>query len=617
MRRWILRREHISRILLLRDLSLMKKLLVFSALLVVLPMLFVGLISYHESSDVLEDEARDYSLQIIDQVQLYVEDYLRDFEINALKIINHPDTVQFLRIESPEQLEESDMVYRIRNVLKNSAYSRSDVVNITIILDDIQVIDSADVADRQSVLGLKGEYWYKSIPSSGEPKIVSRLIQREQGEQPVISIFKRIVNPQTLRPFGMLIIDVNYKRLQDVAYMVQPGKTGYLFMLDEQGYYVYHPDYTRIGQMGNAVDVKAMQASASGSIISVIKPKSLLTFSQSNILKWQIVTSIPYDELMRGTEYIGRTILFATAIFMIIAYLMVIGFASSLVKPIKQLHEYTKRVEIGDFSGKVTVNSKDEIGMLSHGFNKMVDRLSRLLEEIYFSKLKAAELGLRQKDTELKMLQAQINPHFLYNSLETIRGMALERDMDEISVMAASLARLLRYNVKEESTETTVRKEVEIGEIYLRIQKFRFEERLIYKFDIPNWAMGQEIAKFTLQPLIENSIVHGLETRAGVTTITISALRSEQPDTFILRITDTGPGIDAFKLKELIYSLEHDEEIELSSQHIGIMNVHRRVQFIFGEAYGLFIESQLGVGTTVGIRLPLRATMEERRKLNV
>ncbi len=617
MWRRILRREHIFRILLLRDLSLMKKLLVFSALLVVLPMLFVGLISYHESSDVLEDEARDYSLQIIDQVQLYVEDYLRDFEINALKIINHPDTVQFLRTESTEQLEESDMVYRMRNVLKNSAYSRSDVVNITIILDDIQVIDSADVADRQSVLGLKDEYWYESIPSSGEPKIISRLILREQGEQPVISIFKRIVNPQTLRPFGMLIIDVNYKRLQDVAYKVQPGKTGYLFMLDEQGYYVYHPDYTRIGQKGNSVDITAMHASTSGSIISAIQPKSLLTFSQSNILKWQIVTSIPYDELMRGTEYIGRTILFTTVIFMIIAYLMVIGFASSLVKPIKQLHEYTKRVEVGDFSGKVTVNSKDEIGMLSHGFNKMVDRLSRLLEEIYFSKLKAAELGLRQKDTELKMLQAQINPHFLYNSLETIRGMALERDMDEISVMAASLARLLRYNVKEESTETTVRQEVEIGEIYLRIQKFRFEEKLIYTFDIPNWAMQQEIAKFTLQPLIENSIVHGLEAQAGVTTITISARRSEQPDTFILRITDTGPGIEALKLKDLIYRLEHDEEIELSTQHIGIMNVHRRIRFIFGQAYGLFVESEPGVGTTVGIRLPLRTPQEERRKLNV
>jgi len=577
-------------------------------------MLLVGLVSYQQSSDVLEEEARDYSLQVIDQVQLYVEDYLRDFEISTLKIINHPDTVQFLRIQSPEELEDSDMIYRIRNVLKNSAYSRSDVVNITIILDDIQVIDSADVANQQSVQSLKEEYWYSTIKASGEPKIISRLITRNEQEQPVISIFKRIVNPQTLKPFGMLIIDVNYKRLQDVAYKVQPGETGYLYMIDEQGYYVYHPDYTSIGQKANTVDVQTMLRQTSGSIISVDKPKSLLTFSRSDILKWHLVTTIPYKELMRGTEYIGRTIFITTVIFMIIAYVMVIGFAASLVKPIKQLHEYIKRVEIGDFSGKVTVNSKDEIGMLSHGFNKMVDRLSRLLEEIYFSKLKAAELGLRQKDTELKMLQAQINPHFLYNSLETIRGMALERDMDEISDMAASLARLLRYNIKEESPQVTVGQEIKIGEIYLRIQKFRFEEKLIYEFDIPDWALEQKIPKFTLQPLIENCIVHGLEPRAGVTRIVISAARSAQPNTFILRITDTGPGIEANKLDELIQGLELEDEIELTSQHIGIMNVHRRIRFIHGEAYGLFIESQAGVGTMVGIRLPFNERWGEGRK---
>lgn len=602
---WLQCYKHIIRIILLRDRSLMTKLLVFSALLVVLPMLLVGLITYRQSSQVLEREARDYSLQIIDQVQLYVEDYLRDFEINTLKIINHPDTVNFLRMETREEVESSEIVGSIRNLLKNSAYSRSDVLNITIILDDIQVVDSADEADDQSVLNLKSEPWYDTIPQSGEPTIISRLIQWHQEELPVISVVKRIVSPQTLKPFGMLIIDVNYKRLQDVAYRVKPGKSGYLSIINEQGHYVYHPDFLLIGQEANAKDVQEMQLNSSGSLISVDKVKNLLTFSRSDILKWHFVTSIPYDKLMSGTDYIGRTILFTTIVFMIVAYLLVIRFAASLVKPIKQLHEYIKRVEIGGFSGKVSVDSKDEIGMLSHGFNKMVDRLSILLEEIYFSKLKAAELGLKQKDTELKMLQAQINPHFLYNSLETIRGMALENDMDEISVMAASLARLLRYNIKEQSPQVTVRQEIEIGEIYLRIQKIRFEDKLIYHFDIPDWVLERKIAKFTLQPLIENSIVHGLEPRIGVTTIVITAERSVQPNTFILRISDTGPGIPADKLMELVHGLEHEDEIELTSQHIGIMNVHRRVRFIFGKDYGLFIESQPGAGTTVGIRLPI------------
>ncbi|CAM4125728.1 sensor histidine kinase [Paenibacillus alkaliterrae] len=607
---WKQHYKHIIRILLLRDQSLMKKLLVFSALLVVLPMLFVGLISYRQSSQVLEREARDYSLQIIDQVQLYVEDYLRDFEINTLKIINHPDTVNFLRMVTREEVESSEIVGSIRNLLKNSAYSRSDILNITIILDDIQVVDSADEADEASVLNLKNEYWYNTIPQSGEPKIISRLIHWKQEELAVISVMKRIVSPQTLKPIGMLIIDVNYKRLQDVAYRVKPGKSGYLSIINEQGLFVYHPNFSLIGQQANAMDVQEMQSKSSGSLISVEKVKYLLTFSRSDILKWNFVTFIPYDELMSGTDYIGRTILLTTMVFMIIAYIFGIGFAASLVKPIKRLHEYIRRVEVGDFSGKVSVDSKDEIGLLSHGFNKMVERLSRLLEEIYFSKLKTTELNLRQKDTELKMLQAQINPHFLYNSLDTIRGMALQHDMDEISVMAASLARLLRYNVKEESPQVTVRQEVEIGEIYLRIQKYRFEEKLDYLIEIPDWALAQKIAKFTLQPLIENCIVHGLEPRSGTTQIVVSAEKSPGNGTFTLLVTDTGPGIHPIKLGELIQKLDQRDGIELTGKHIGLMNVHRRIRYIHGEEYGLFVESQPGEGTTVGIRLPLQTSSE-------
>lgn len=599
MQGWFRRWMHI---VLLRDRTLMTKLLVFSAFLVVLPLLLVGLVSYRQSSQVLEQEARNYSLQIIDLVHLYVEDYLRDIEVSTLKIINHPDTVKFLHIKSSHELEESDITSRIRNVLKNAAYSRSDVVNITIVLDNIEVIDSADEADLQSISSLKDELWYHTIPASGEPKIISRLISRKNQEIPVFSVFKRIVNPQTLKPFGMLIIDVNLKRFQEMAYKVNPGRTGYLFIVDEHGYYVYHPDNSLIGKMANRIDVQAMERQATGSISSAGQPASLLTFSRSGPLEWKVVTSIPYQELLEGTDYIGRTILFTTIIFMVLAYIMAIGLSASLVKPIKQLYKYAKRVENGDFTGKVLVNSKDEIGRLSHGFNKMVDKLSKLLEEIYCSKLKAAEMSLKQKDTELKMLQAQINPHFLYNSLETIRGMALEKDMEEIATMSVSLSMLLRYNVKGDSLRVTVRQEIKMGEVYLRIQKFRFEEKLDYRFDIPEWALEQQAVIFMLQPLLENSIVHGLEWSSGTTKIVVSAERSEEPDVFILRVSDNGPGISESRLKELVLGLE--QETDLTSRHIGIMNVHRRVRVLFGEAYGVIIESESGAGATVGIRLP-------------
>ncbi|MCI3921114.1 sensor histidine kinase [Paenibacillus sp. TRM 82003] len=594
--------------LLLRDRTLMTKLLVFSAILVVVPMVFVGAISYRESSETLEGEAREYSWQIIEQVKHYVEDYLRDFEINTLKIVNHPDTAAFLRMTTLEE-EDGLVVHNVRNVLKNSAYSRSDVTNITLVLDRVTVIDSADAANLATVRELEKEHWYDSVPATGLPMVYNRVIEWKGREEPVITIVKRIVNPSTLRPFGMLVIDVNYKRLQDVARKVQLGESGrgYLFILDEYGYYVYHPNVDKIGTMADSAVVERIRARDSGSFITNEGgAKQLLTFSRSDSLRWQLATSIPYDELMQSRGDMGRKIFISTAIFMAVAYVLAIGFAASLVGPIRRLHQHMRRVEIGDLSGKVPVHTSDEIGLLSMGFNKMTARLSQLLDEIYVSKLNETEMHLRQKETELKMLQAQINPHFLYNSLDTIRGMALEYDRDEIASMAGALARLLRYNVKEAGTTVAVRQELEIGEVYLRIQKFRFEEKLAYAFDVPAWAMEQQLPKLTLQPIVENAIVHGLEPSARPIRITVTAER-EGPDAFVLTVADTGLGMTEERLRLVNDRLAGGVDVgSAGGGHIGIDNVHRRIRYVFGEAYGLTIRSKPGEGTEVAVRLPYR-----------
>lgn len=597
--------KNMIRKLLLRDQPLMTKLTVYSALLVVFPMMMVGIISYKESSRTLENEARQYSWQIIEQVKNYVEDYFRAFEINTLKIVNHPDTVTFLKLKTLEEVNDADIVPAVRDVLKNSAYSQSDVLNITLILDRIQMINSAVQEGVSSVEGIEEEYWYDTIPVTGRPKVYSRVIEWNGREEPVISVVKRIANPQTLQAFGMLVIDVNYKRLQEVARKVKLGEKGqgFLFILDEQGYVVYHPNMVLIGTKADPDILRSIRNERSGSFITEVDgERTLLTFSRSESLQWQVVTSIPYDELMRSSrEYIGGMIFGTTAVFMILALALSIGLAASLVRPIRRLYQYMRRVEIGDFKGKLPVETSDEIGMLTIGFNTMLDRLSQLLEEVYFSKLRETEMHLRQKETELKMLQAQINPHFLYNSLDTIRGMALEHEIEEIGSMAAALARLLRYNVKDSGVSVTVQQEVEIVEIYLRIQQFRFEERLEYDFEVPDWALRQQITKFTLQPIVENCIVHGMERNSGKTCIRLS-VGMLTDHLFEVRVTDNGPGVPSEELEHLHRRLDEEEPSE--EAHIGIMNVQRRLRHVFGRQCGLKIRSIEGEGTEVSVVLP-------------
>ena len=341
----------------------------------------------------------------------------------------------------------------------------------------------------------------------------------------------------------------------------------------------------------------------SGSFVTSGKEKDLLTYSHSGFLGWTVITSIPYKELIKSSVYIRNTIFITTILTLLAAAILGVGLASSIIKPVRGLQKTMKRVEEGDFSGQVKVLSKDEIGDLTNGFNKMLIRLNELVNEVYLSKIRETEMMFRQKEMELNALQAQINPHFLFNSLETIRGMALEYGMEDISDISASLAKLLRYNINNNSKTVTLAEEILQTKVYLRIQKYRFDDKLEYEFFIPEWAKNQTIAKFSIQPIVENSFKHGIELSGGISKISITALQ-ESDDTYVIRIKDNGIGISQERLEEIRRNLKQKDVID-GGQGIGMVNVHRRIVHLFGEKYGISIHSSEGNGATLSIRLPM------------
>lgn len=592
------------RIVLLRDQSLATKLLVYSALIVVVPMCFIGIISYKRAADVLERESRQYSWQIIEQVTTHVEYYVNDFEISILKILNSTNMNNYIKMKSGEEIDQSHIRDLVKQELRNAAYSRSDISNITIVLDGIEMIDTIDNNFKHPENTIVNEYWYSTIPYTSEPKIFTRTLQWGDHKEQVISIARRLVSPMTLEPIGMIVVDVNFKRFQEIAEKVIIGRTGYLYIIDSEGHYVYHPNLLELGSSANFEKLNDILNSESGSFVTSRGPKEMLTYSHSSFLGWTLVTSIPYNEIVQGTEYIRRTIVYIVIITLAIAYLLGFGFVGSIIRPVRRLYKYMRRVESGDFSGRILVESKDEIGMLVHGFNTMATRLQGLMDEIYFSKLRETELALRHREMELKALQSQINPHFLYNTLETIRGMALEHSLDGISSIASSMGHLLRYNLKNKEQTVTVEEELRYAEIYMRIQKYRFEDRLVYEINIPDWAQQQLILKFSLQPIVENSIIHAMEPALGILKIVISAIWNSEDNSIIVRIQDTGMGICEQKLQNIRYNLEQ-KDVTTDGTNIGIINVHRRIRLLFGECYGISVESQVGQGVVVDIKLPL------------
>ncbi|MFJ7726760.1 sensor histidine kinase [Neobacillus sp. NPDC097160] len=595
--------EFFERTILLKNQSLMIKFCVFASFLVIFPVLSVGIISYKRSSVELEHELRQSSSQIIDQVESHIEYYVQDFEITSLKIINSPELSTLLKMRTTES--KTHLIEPTRNTLKAAEYSRADISNITILLDDGQVIDTLGKRNYYPAPNIREEYWYSSVPLNGMSMIVTRKLKLANKEQPVISLVRRLYNPQTLMPVGMLVIDINFRRIEEISNKVTISKNGFFFILDANGHYVYHPDYSKLGKKVEYKQLANLKKEENSTEILKNERKDFVTNTFSPNLGWRFLTAVPYRDLTGGIVQIEKSISLTILISLIIAYIIGFGFATSIIRPIRRLQHFMKEVEIGNLDGRVQVDANDEIGQLTAGFNNTVEKLSNLLEEVYISKLRETEMSLKQKEVELKMLQSQMNPHFLYNSLETIRGMALEENQENIATMSYSLGKLLRYNLNNHSATVSLREELNFCEMYLQIQKFRFEDRLEYSLDVPQWALDLEVVKFSLQPLVENCFVHGYGLNTRKIEIVLSVF-CDSKSSFGISIIDSGKGIEEHKLKEIKKRMDLKNPSS-DGENIGILNVQQRIHYLFGPEYGITIQSKQDSGTVVCIHLPILA----------
>jgi len=297
-----------NRNLFLRNQPLSWKLFIYSAVLIIVPMIIVGVISYERSSAVLEEQAKLHNLQAIEQVETHIEYYMRDFEVSILKILNHPDMQRFLRMRTAEEVEQSSIRGEIQDLIRAETYSRPDISYITVILDNVRIIDSIGVRGRYPAVQLKDEYWYSSVPFNGLPLLISRSIQWDNRKEPVISVVRRIQSPRTLLSVGMLIIDVNFRRLQEVSAKFNDGAR-YFYILDSNGHYVYHPDIEKIGQRTEKPGLNIILSQKVGAFVSGSHNPEFLTYSYSPNLGWTFVTSIPYYELRSEAGRIGEIII--------------------------------------------------------------------------------------------------------------------------------------------------------------------------------------------------------------------------------------------------------------------------------------------------------------------
>ncbi|RTE04379.1 sensor histidine kinase [Paenibacillus whitsoniae] len=320
-----------------------------------------------------------------------------------------------------------------------------------------------------------------------------------------------------------------------------------------------------------------------------------ITRIQSANSGWTYINVTPFKQIFDRILFIKELVVFVFIGIFIVVFAIGIRFSYSLTKPIEELMARMKLAEKGNFEeanllasgGQVSMN---EIGLLQRSFRFMIERINTLIQENYTNRLLI-------KETEFKALQSQINPHFLYNTLESINWMAKVNKQSEISAMVEALAHLLRNSIDLKEPIIPLREELDIVQSYVTIQKMRFEDRLQFELEVPEAMLACPIPKLTLQPLMENAIHYALETIIDPCRITIRGWRTE--GNVFLSVEDTGPGMPPGILDRL-----RNGEIRTKGKGIGLLNIDDRIKLAFGDMYGIQIDDNRTEGAIIVLRLP-------------
>lgn len=265
----------------------------------------------------------------------------------------------------------------------------------------------------------------------------------------------------------------------------------------------------------------------------------------------------------------------------------------SIATPLRRLSEVSDVVAKGDFSVRFDARSGQEVSMLSDSLNTMIDKINELLEQITTEQV-------RLRKAEFELLQAQINPHFLYNTLDAIVWLAESGEQKKVVSMVGSLSEFFRTSLNQGKDIVTIREELNHVRSYLEIQQVRYQDILNYEISVPEELNSYSIPKITIQPLVENALYHGIKNKRGKGNISITGRK--EGDNFVLEVKDDGIGIDAERLAQIRESISNREASE--SEIYGLYNVNERIRLNFGEQYGIAIDSVHGQGTTVKILLP-------------
>lgn len=547
--------------------------------------LLVSVVLYGRFSATAQENAFRNSQQIVDQVSYNLENYI-EVTSDLFNMMHHS-------IGQSADVKSDGM----RRQLESMMSTRSDTVSLALFDDKGQLLIDLPNVELKETLKVTEEGWFRSaLDSAGHLSISLPHVQNlyKQQFRWVVSMSKSItVQHQGKQVHGVLLMDVNFNTIDELSERVSLGQKGYVYMLDESaGNIVYHPQLELIYAKLKEENVELALKHTYGSFIddSTDEAKMISVQTIGNV-GWKVVGVSYLDEVMTTSGQLNRSMSKLVIGLALIVFLLSSLVARRISRPIKRLELSMKSVERGDFNLAASGEGPLEIKRLADRYNIMIGTIKQLMERI------VREQESKRK-YELEALQAQINPHFLYNTLNTVVRMVGMNKNEEVITTITSLSKLFRISIGKGKSLITLADEMEHARNYLVIQHMRFKNKFDYSFDLQQEALSLATLKLIVQPLIENALVHGIEPSVDKGHIAIS-MRLEGSD-IVIKIVDNGLGMSEERLGKILTGAV----ISSKGSGVGVMNVQERIRLFFGPTYGLHFESEQEVGTTVTIRFP-------------
>jgi two-component system, sensor histidine kinase YesM len=594
-------------VLMIRNMKLQNKLLASYLLASVVPLLVVSAFIYQQWVEGIYGSSQGFAAMYTSQLETSLNKFLKDYDRVTKLVLVDNDIIH--RLGEERRMTMDELIVQkvtVQRLLMRIALLKPEIVNLMLISRDNNIYQYSNTTSTVNMGALSSKDWYLKIQSSGDTFFITALHDRsyyeDKGEGTLITVGRVLLNADGSYA-GLLLIDMDpYTLLQiDPDFLKVRDKFGIRVVIsDSSGEIVYHSD----AASGKQSWTEFLESGKNYSVDGNTNDRIVLS-GQTELGNLRIKTEIYREKLFEKISNMKVITIMVIIVTSFIMAMISLTMSYSITKPIKALRRSMKEAEAGKYKPIQSEHSSDEIGSLVNSYNKMIITIRTLIEEVYIAEIK-------RRHAKFIALQNQINPHMLYNTLESIRMKALVKEDEEIAGMIKILARMFRLALGKEGKRHSIKDEVDYTVNYLKLQNIRFDGKFSLDIRLPEEMQRCSIIPIVFQPIVENSINHGFQDYKRMMNIVIEGLWTEE-GCILIRISDDGVGMSPERYEELRSVLEEAESDkyklnqsgdELKEEGLGLKNIAERIKIHYGEQYYLKIIHGNGNGTTVEILIP-------------